>query len=191
MKPRCIWAKNELAIQYHDTEWGVPTHNDRYLFELLTLEGAQAGLSWDTLLAKRHNYRVAYDNFDVQKVAQYDDAKYTELLQNPGIIRNRLKIAASITNAQHFIQIQQEFGSFATYLWSFVDNRPIINCRQSPTEIPTSTFLSDTISEDLKRRGFRFTGTTIIYAYLQATGVVNDHIMDCFRWLEITKPLTK
>ena len=177
---RCPWAKNELAIQYHDTEWGVPTHDERELFELLILEGAQAGLSWDTVLAKRENYRAAYDNFDVQKVARYDEQKCTELLANPGIIRNRLKVAASIKNARTFIEVQRAFGSFDTYLWSYVDHVPIVNHPHTIADIPTSNELSDAIAHDLKRRGFSFVGSTIMYAYLQSTGVINDHLMTCF-----------
>ena len=178
--PRCTWAKNELSIHYHDTEWGVPTHDDRELFELIILEGAQAGLSWDTILAKRENYRRAYDEFDVEKVAAYDDEKYTELLNNGGIVRNRLKIASSIQNAKNFIAVQREFGSFDKYLWGFVDNKPLINRPKTNSDIPGFTELSDIISRDLKKRGFKFVGSTIIYAYLQSTGLVNDHLVGCF-----------
>lgn len=183
---RCDWAKNDLAVQYHDTEWGVPLHDDRHLFELLILEGAQAGLSWDTILTRRENYRQAFDNFAVATVAAYDDAKCTELLQNPGIIRNRLKIASAVRNAKCFLAVQAEFGSFDRYLWGFVDNTPVINAWATRADVPASTPLSDTISRDLKRRGFNFVGTTIIYAYLQSTGVVNDHLRSCFRYAALT-----
>lgn len=182
---RCAWAKNELAIHYHDSEWGVPTHNDQELFELLILEGAQAGLSWDTTLAKRENYRQAYDGFDVQKVAAYNNEKYNELLENSGIVRNRRKIASSIQNAKQFIAIQQEFGSFDTYLWQFVDQTPIINNWKTSADVPAFTPLSDRLSRDLKRRGFSFVGSTIMYAYLQSTGLVNDHVAGCFRSSDI------
>lgn len=181
MTHRCNWAKNELSIHYHDTEWGVPLHDDQKLFELLTLEGAQAGLSWDTVLAKRDNYRKAFDNFDVQKIANYDTTKYAELLENPGIIRNHLKIASTIKNAQSFLVIQKEFGSFDTYLWGFVDGTPIISHWNSVADIPASNEPSTHISKDLKRRGFSFVGTTIIYSYLQSAGLINDHIVSCFR----------
>lgn len=183
---RCDWAKNELAIQYHDTEWGVPLYDDQKLFELLILEGAQAGLSWDTVLAKRENYRTAYDNFDIPTVASYETAKINELLENPGIIRNRLKVTSSIRNAQHVLAIQKEFGSFAAYLWSFVHNTPIVNRWDTITDIPASNELSDTVAKDLKKRGFSFVGTTITYAYLQSAGLINDHLTHCFRRSEIT-----
>ena len=186
MTHRCDWAKNDPSIHYHDTEWGVSLHNDQKLFELLTLEGAQAGLSWDTVLVKRDSYRKAFDNFDIQKIANYDTGKYTELLENPGIIRNRLKIASTIKNAQNFLAIQKEFGSFATYLWGFVDDTPIINHWSSTTDIPASNELSAHISKDLKRRGFSFVGTTIIYSYLQSAGLINDHIVGCFRHSELS-----
>lgn len=187
MIQRCGWAKNDLAIHYHDTEWGVPIYDDRLLFELLILEGAQAGLSWDTVLAKRENYRKAFDNFDVRKVASYSQDKQSELLENPGIIRNRLKIASAIKNAQAFIAIQQEFGSFSTYLWGFV-NEPIINSPLSLADIPASSTVSDTLSKDLKKRGCSFVGTTIMYAYMQSTGLVQDHITSCFRYAELSMP---
>lgn len=189
MTTRCAWAKNELAIQYHDTEWGVPIHDDHHLFELLILEGAQAGLSWDTILAKRENYRLAFDHFDPRIVATYDDKKRAELLANPSIVRNRLKIAAATKNAQGFIRVQEEFGSFDTYLWNFVDGRSIINHLQNMSDIPTSTKLSEKISRDLKKRGFTFVGPTIIYAYMQSAGLVNDHTIGCFRHTEITSEL--
>ena len=185
MTTRCAWAKNELTIRYHDEEWGVPIHNDQKLFELLILEGAQAGLSWDTVLAKRENYRQAFDGFDPRVVAQYDDAKRAELLQNPGIIRNRLKIASATKNAKAFLKVQEEFGSFDAYLWGFVDGTPIQNHLRSMADYRATTELSDTISKDLKKRGFTFVGSTIIYAYLQSAGLVNDHLVDCFRHREL------
>ncbi len=183
---RCVWAKNDLAIRYHDTEWGVPLHDDRKLFELLVLEGAQAGLSWDTVLAKRENYRRAFDTFDVETVANYDEVKHAKLLQDAGIIRNRLKIAAATKNAQAFLNVQQEFGSFDSYLWGFVGGQPIVNQPHAIADIPASTELSDHISKDLKKRGFTFVGSTIIYAYMQSAGLVNDHVVDCFRFAELT-----
>lgn len=188
MTHRCDWAKNTLAVEYHDNEWGVPLHDDRKLFELLILEGAQAGLSWDAILAKRDNYRKAFDNFDVQSIANYNSTKCSSLLQDAGIIRNRLKIASTVQNAKSFITIQQEFGSFDTYLWNFVDNKPIVNKWVHTQDIPASNDLSDTLSRDLKKRGFSFVGTTIIYAYLQATGVINDHVINCFRYTEVNAP---
>lgn len=179
---RCPWCgKDELYIKYHDEEWGVPVHDDNKHFEFLVLESAQAGLSWLTVLRKRENYRKAYDNFEPNKVAKYDENKINELLQNPGIIRNRKKIDASINNAKAFLQIQKEFGSFDNYIWKFVDNSPVINNWNSISELPASSELSDKVSKDLKLRGFKFLGTTIVYAYLQATGVINDHLLDCFR----------
>ncbi len=178
---RCDWAKNELAIEYHDTEWGVPQHDDRTLFEFLILEGAQAGLSWDTVLAKRENYRAAFDNFDAGKIALYDDAKCAELLLNPGIIRNRLKIASAVRNAKCFLKVVDEFGSFDAYIWSIVDGRPIINNWESMSQVPASTPVSDAISKDLKKRGFNFVGTTIMYAFMQACGLVDDHLVSCIR----------
>ncbi|WP_207652779.1 DNA-3-methyladenine glycosylase I [Clostridium isatidis] len=179
---RCPWCgKDELYIKYHDEEWGVPVHDDNKHFEFLVLESAQARLSWLTVLRKRENYRKAYDNFEPNKVAKYDENKINELLQNPGIIRNRKKIDASINNAKTFLQIQKEFGSFDNYIWKFVDNSPVINNWNSISELPASSELSDKVSKDLKLRGFKFLGTTIVYAYLQATGVINDHLLDCFR----------
>jgi DNA-3-methyladenine glycosylase I len=183
---RCDWClKNDLYIEYHDTEWGVPVHDDRLLFEFLLLEGVQAGLSWLTVLRKRENYRLAYDNFDPIKVAAYDDAKMQELLQNEGIIRNRLKVAASVNNAKRFLEVQQEFGSFDKYIWSFVDFKPIVNHFESLAELPARTELSDQISKDMKKRGFKFVGSTIIYAHMQATGMINDHLVSCFRHSEL------
>ena len=180
---RCPWGNvDELYIKYHDEEWGVPVFDDRKQFEFLVLESAQAGLSWHTILKKRENYRKAYDNFDPGKVAAYDEHKYNELLNNPGIVRNRLKIAASINNARQFLLIQQEFGSFCNYIWKFVEGKPIINHWTSMAQVPAKTELSNKISKDLKKRGFNFLGSTIIYSHLQATGLVNDHLIDCFRW---------
>lgn len=179
--PRCEWAKNELAIHYHDTEWGVPQHDDRTLFEFLILEGAQAGLSWDTVLAKRENYRAAFDNFDATKIARYDTAKCAELLANAGIIRNRLKIASSVRNARCFLAIVDEFGSFDRYIWSFVDGTPVVNHWETLRQVPASTAASDALSKDLRTRGLNFVGTTIMYAFMQACGLVNDHLVTCFR----------
>lgn len=183
-KKRCGWVpeNDELYIAYHDKEWGIPVHDDRHLFEMLILEGAQAGLSWLTVLKKRENYRKVFDNFDVNKVAKYDELKVEELLNNPGIIRNRLKIHASIKNAKAFIEIQKEFGSFDKYIWSFVDGKQIVNKFKKLPEIPSKTELSDKISKDLKKRGMTFVGSTIIYAFLQAIGIVNDHTADCFKY---------
>ncbi|MET0754413.1 MAG: DNA-3-methyladenine glycosylase I [Pyrinomonadaceae bacterium] len=182
---RCDWAKNDLAILYHDTEWGVPQHNDGKLFEFLILEGAQAGLSWDTVLRKRENYRLAFDNFDAEKIARYDAKKIESLLQNEGIIRNRLKIASAIQNAQSYLKILDEFGSFDSYIWNFVGGNPVKNSRQSLSDIPARTEISDAMSKDLKKRGFNFVGSTIMYAFMQACGLVNDHLTDCFRYNEV------
>jgi DNA-3-methyladenine glycosylase I len=182
---RCTWAKNELAIAYHDAEWGVPLHDERGLFEFLILEGAQAGLSWDTILRKRENYRAAFDNFDAEKVARYDDKKVAELLQNEGIIRNRLKIASAIGNAQALLRVQDEIGSFDKYIWDFVGGKPMKNKIKDMSEVPAKTTVSDAISKDLKKRGFNFVGSTIMYAFMQATGMVNDHLVTCFRYKEI------
>ncbi len=178
---RCAWAKkNELMAKYHDEEWGKPLHDDQKLFEFLIMEGMQAGLSWQTILNKREAFRESYDNFDVVKVSQYDQEKVEELMLNAAIIRNRLKIEASIGNAKHFLEVVAEFGSFDQYIWSFVNYQPVVNYWQAMNEIPARTELSDRISADLKRRGFKFVGTTIIYAHLQATGMVNDHLVSCF-----------
>ena len=182
---RCGWAKNELAVHYHDTEWGVPLHNDQGLFEFLILEGAQAGLSWDTILRKRGNYRAAFDNFDPKAVARFTDSKCAELMLNEGIIRNHLKIASAVSNAGAFLKIQDEFGSFDSYIWRFVDGRPIINKWKTLSDLPAKTPVSDSISKDLKKRGFNFVGSTIMYAFMQATGMVNDHLASCFRYKEI------
>lgn len=185
---KCLWALNSANEEhYHDTEWGVPVHDDRLLFEFLVLEGAQAGLSWSTILNKRDGYREAFDNFDVSKVARYDDNKINQLLGNPGIIRNRLKINAAITNAQAFIKVQEEFGSFDAYIWRFVDGKPIQNRWRQRGEVPASTNLSDVMSRDLKKRGFKFVGSVICYAHMQATGMVNDHTADCFRYEEVKR----
>lgn len=183
---RCGWAKNDLAIQYHDTEWGVPLHDDRGLFEFLILEGAQAGLSWDTILAKRENYRRAFDNFDPAKVARYSEAKCAKLLLNEGIIRNRLKIASAVSNAKAFLKVQKEFGSFDKYIWSFVGGEPKVNKVKNISDVPAKTEISDALSKDLKKRGFNFVGSTIMYAFMQATGMVNDHLTTCFRYKEVS-----
>jgi DNA-3-methyladenine glycosylase I len=182
---RCTWPTNELAIRYHDEEWGVPLHDDRRLFEFLILEGAQAGLSWDTILRKRENYRSAFDRFDPKKVAGYGDEKVAELLANEGIIRNRLKIASAISNAKSFLKVQDEFGSFDSYIWQFVGGRPVVNSVNGHGDIPAKTTVSDGISKDLRERGFNFVGSTIIYAFMQATGMVNDHLTSCFRYEEV------
>ena len=182
MIKRCAWADSTpLMTRYHDTEWGVPVHDDGMLFELLTLEGAQAGLSWTTILNKRAGYRSAFANFDVRKVARFDRGKIAALMANPGIVRNRLKIESTISNAHAFIAVQQEFGSFDDYLWRFVGGSPLHNKWRMARDVPASTELSDIISKDLKKRGFRFVGTTICYAFMQATGLVNDHLHTCFR----------
>lgn len=184
-KTRCGWVNDwQGYVDYHDQEWGKPTHDEREHFELLCLEGAQAGLSWETVLKKRPAYREAFDNFDVEKVARYDEAKVQELLQNAGIIRNQLKIRSAIRNAQGFIKVQEEFGSFDRYIWGFVDGAPIINRWKSLKEVPATSDLSDKISKDLKKRGFNFVGSTIIYAHIQSLGLINDHTTDCFRWAE-------
>jgi DNA-3-methyladenine glycosylase I len=182
---RCAWAKGDNYIAYHDKEWGVPVHDDRTLFEFLILEGAQAGLSWSTILNKRENYRRAFDNFDARKVARYDSRKTKKLLADAGIVRNRLKIAASVQNAKAFLAVQKEFGSFDNYIWGFVGGQPIQNRRKSLKEIPPRSPESDAMSKDLLRRGFKFVGSTICYALMQATGMVNDHLTDCFRYSEV------
>ncbi|MFO1512126.1 MAG: DNA-3-methyladenine glycosylase I [Verrucomicrobiota bacterium] len=178
---RCAWPKTELDIAYHDTEWGVPVHDDRLLFEMLILEGAQAGLSWSTILKKRENYRRAFDNFDARKIAKYDAKKVKALLADVGIVRNRLKIAATIQNAKALIEVQKEFGSFDAYVWRFVGGKPIQNRRKSFKEVPPRTPESDAMSKDLLQRGFKFVGSTICYAFMQAIGMANDHTTDCFR----------
>ena len=186
MKNRCEWAGNHpLNIEYHDKEWGVPVHNDQLLFEFLILEGHQAGLSWLTILKKRDNYRKAFDNFNPVKIANYNQRKIDELLNNEGIIRNRLKVTAAVQNANSFLKIRKELGSFDKYIWSFVDGKPLINHWKSLKEIPTKIPLSDEISKDLLKREFKFVGSTICYAFMQAVGMVNDHTVDCFRYLQI------
>lgn len=182
MKRRCEWCGDDpLYVAYHDEEWGVPVHDDLRLFEMLILEGAQAGLSWSTILKKRENYRKAFNRFDARKIAKYDKAKTTRLLADPGIVRNRLKIAATVQNARAFLQVQKEFGSFDRYLWQFVGGKPKQNRWKSLKEIPAKTAESDAMSKDLKKRGFSFVGSTICYAFMQAVGMVNDHITTCFR----------
>lgn len=186
MKTRCQWAGNDpLYISYHDNEWGKPVYDDRTLFEFLILEGAQAGLSWITILRKRENYRKAFDGFDPRLVAKYDQVKIQELLQNEGIIRNKRKIEAAIVNANAFLKVQEEFGSFSNYMWGFVGGKPIKNSWASIKEIPAKTALSDAFSKDLIKRGFKFVGSTICYSHMQAVGMVNDHITDCFRYDEV------
>ena len=180
--PRCPWAKSDLMAAYHDTDWGVPVHDDRLLLEFLILEGAQAGLSWETVLKKRDAYRAAFDNFEAKKIAKYDAGKVASLLQNPGIVRNRLKIAATIQNAKAFLDVQSEFGRFDTFIWRFVDGQPIRNRRRSMADVPSRSDESDAMSKELKRRGFKFAGTTICYALMQATGMVNDHLITCPRY---------
>ncbi len=185
---RCGWSTSDpLYIAYHDEEWGKPVHDDRILFEFLILEGAQAGLSWITILRKRENYRMAFDHFDPAKVARYDEAKIAELLQNAGIVRNRLKVNAAVTNARHFLEVQQEFGSFDRYVWDFVGGKPIVNHWESMSELPAETELSKRLSKDLQKRGFKFVGPTIIYSFMQACGLVNDHTVECFRYGEIDR----
>jgi len=185
-KPTCSWPKgNPFLVKYHDEEWGLPLHDDIKLFEFLVLEGFQAGLSWLTILRKRENFRKAFDRFDFNKVATYDRQKINFLLKDIGIIRNKLKIESAVTNAKAFIEVRKEFGTFNTYIWNFTDNRPIHNGFKSIKEIPARTELSDLISRDLKKRGFKFVGSTIVYAHMQATGMVNDHIKSCFRYKEI------
>jgi DNA-3-methyladenine glycosylase I len=184
-KVRCHWAHNELLIAYHDAEWGAPVHDDRALFEFLILEGAQAGLSWETVLKKRENYRAAFDRFDAATIARYTASKINKLLTNPGLIRNRLKIGSAVQNAQSFLLIQNEFGTFDAYLWQFVGNAPKQNQWKTSQKVPSQTAESDAMSQDLRRRGFRFVGSTICYAFMQAVGMVNDHVVDCFRHNEL------
>ena len=185
-KQRCSWAgSHDIYHAYHDKEWGVPVYDDRKLFEFLILEGAQAGLNWLTILKKRENYRKAYDQFDPKRVAKYGAKKVKELLNNEGIIRNRLKVAASITNAQNFLKVQKEFGSFAKYMWAFVGHKPIKNKFKTMKDLPATTELSDAMSKDLKARGFKFVGSTIVYAHMQTVGMVNDHVVSCFRYKEV------
>src|SRR5713101_126744 len=179
---RCPWAKNEVNIAYHDEEWGVPVHDEHRLFEFVILEGAQAGLSWDTILKKRARYREVFDGFDPEKVAGYDKKKIRELLADAGIIRNRMKIEAAIGNARAFLQVQEEFGTFDAYIWRFVDGRPKQNAWRTHKRVPAKTAESDAMSKDLQKRGFRFVGSTICYAFMQATGMVNDHVVSCYRY---------
>lgn len=186
---RCDWSTSDpLYIQYHDEEWGVPLHDERALFEFLTLEGAQAGLSWITILRKRENYRIAFDNFDPEKVARYGNKKFEKLMNDAGIVRNRQKIQAAIDNARAFLKVQDEFGSFDKYIWGFVDGKPLRNEWRTLRDIPAKTPLSETISKDLIKRSFRFVGPTIVYAHMQATGMVNDHLVGCFRYKKVSKP---
>jgi DNA-3-methyladenine glycosylase I len=182
---RCPWAKNDLSIRYHDCEWGVPQHDDRVLFEFMVLEGAQAGLSWDTILRKRDNYRAAFDNFDPTKISKYDQRKLDALLLDEGIVRNRLKILSAVKNAKAFLQVQQEFGSFDSYVWQFVEGKPRKNKLIKLDQILARTEQSDRMSKDLRKRGFTFVGSTICYAFMQAVGMVNDHLVSCFRYREV------
>jgi DNA-3-methyladenine glycosylase I len=184
---RCAWASNPLAIEYHDREWGVPVHDDRTLFEFLVLEGAQAGLSWDTILRKRERYREVFDGFDARKVARYGAARKRRLLADAGIVRNRAKIDAAIVNARGFLAVQREFGSFDRYVWGFVAGRPLQGRRRRMTDVPGSSDVSTALSKDLRRRGFTFVGATIMYAFMQAVGMVNDHVVDCFRYRALTR----
>ncbi len=188
---RCNWPSNPLSIRYHDEEWGLPQHDDQVLFEFLILEGAQAGLSWDTVLQKRENYRAAFDGFNPQRIARYDRRKLASLLSNPGIIRNRLKIASAVSNAKAFLDVQKEFGSFDSYLWQFVGGEPQVNAWRSGQRVPASTPESDAMSKDLKKRGFNFVGSTICYAFMQAVGMVNDHSIECFRYSQVNRAGTK
>ncbi|MCB0729758.1 MAG: DNA-3-methyladenine glycosylase I [Ignavibacteriae bacterium] len=186
MKKRCQWCGTDsLYVKYHDEEWGVPSHDDRHLFEMINLEGAQAGLSWSTILKKRENYKKAFDNFDAVKISKYAENKIEKLLQNPGIVRNKLKVNAVVTNAKAFLLVQKEFGSFDKYIWQFVNGKPIVNKFNTLSEIPANTDISDKMSKDLKKRGFKFIGSTICYAFMQAVGMVNDHTKDCFRYKEV------
>lgn len=182
---RCPWATTESMIAYHDNEWGKPLHDDRALFEFLILEGAQAGLSWSTILNKRDNYRAAFDGFDATRIARYRERRIATLLGNAGIVRNRLKVAAAVTNAKAFLAVQKEFGSFDAYLRGFVDGSPVRSARREMADVPARTAVSDALSKDLARRGFRFVGSTICYAFMQATGMVNDHLVSCFRYSEV------
>jgi DNA-3-methyladenine glycosylase I len=182
---RCSWPSNPLSIRYHDEEWGLPQHDDRVLFEFLLLEGAQAGLSWDTILQKRANYRAAFDGFNPERIARYDRRQLQKLLRNPGIVRNRLKIASAVKNAKAFLNIQKEFGSFDRYIWQFTGGKPLVNTRSKNQAVPARTAESDAMSKDLKKRDFNFVGSTICYAFMQAVGLVNDHRVECFRYAEI------
>jgi DNA-3-methyladenine glycosylase I len=186
--PRCDWARNDLAIAYHDREWGVPCHDDRVLFEFVILEGAQAGLSWDTVLRKRENYRAAFDGFDPGKIARYGQSKVRALMNNEGIVRNRLKILSVAKNAKAFLEVQEEFGSFDHYIWQFVGGKPQTNARRTLKVVPARTPESDAMSKDMRKRGFTFVGSTICYAFMQAVGMVNDHLTSCFRYREVGVP---
>jgi DNA-3-methyladenine glycosylase I len=188
---RCPWPSNDLSIRYHDEEWGTPAHDDITLFEFLILEGAQAGLSWDTILKKRENYRAAFNNFDPKKIVGYDRRKIQMLMNNAGIVRNRLKIASTVQNAKVFLKVQELFGSFDAYIWQFTGGSPIVNAWRSSKQVPARTAESDAMSKDLKKRGFSFVGTTICYAFMQATGMVNDHLTSCFRYSQLHLPKTK
>jgi len=186
MENRCEWSgTDELYVKYHDEEWGVPIHDDKVHFEFLILEGAQAGLSWITVLRKRENYRKSFDNFDVKKVAKYTENKIEKLLQNPGIIRNKLKVRSTVSNAKAFLEVQQEFGTFDKYIWQFVNYKPILNKWKKMSDLPATSKESDTLSKDLKKRGFKFVGSTIMYAHMQAIGMINDHTVDCFRYKDL------
>ena len=188
---RCLWARTPLSIAYHDTEWGVPVHDDRMLFEFLTLEGAQAGLSWETILNKREAYRAAFAAFDPARVARFTPARVERLLANPGIVRNRLKVESALRNAKAFLEVQREFGTFDQYVWRFVGGRPLVNSWRSHGHVPARTSESDTLSRDLAARGFKFVGSTICYAFMQAVGMVNDHAVDCFRYKQLARPRSK
>jgi DNA-3-methyladenine glycosylase I len=184
---RCSWPSNPLSIRYHDEEWGLPQHDDRILFEFLLLEGAQAGLSWDTILQKRENYRAAFDGFNPERIARYDRRQLQKLLRNPGIVRNRLKIDSAVKNAKAFLNTQKEFGSFDRYIWQFSGGKPLVNKRRPTQAAPARTAESDAMSKDLKKRGFNFVGSTICYAFMQAVGIVNDHRMECFRYAQVNR----
>jgi DNA-3-methyladenine glycosylase I len=190
-KERCPWPTDELYCAYHDEEWGLPNHDDQHLFEMLILEGAQAGLSWSTILRKRQNYRAAFHHFDAEKIARYSEKDTLRLMANAGIVRNRLKIAAAIRNAKSFLDVRDEFGSFDRYIWQFVGGTPIQNQWREMKQVPARTSESDAMSKDLLKRGFKFVGSTICYAYMQAVGMVNDHLVHCFRWSEVQRPAKK
>ena len=184
---RCSWPQNDLSIRYHDEEWGVPSHDDNHLFEFLILEGAQAGLSWDTILQKRENYRAALNGFDPHRIVRYDSRRLQSLMLNAGIVRNRLKIASTVQNAKAFLKVQAEFGSFDRYIWQFVEGKPVLNRWRATQGVPAKTPQSDAMSKDLKKRGFKFVGSTICYAFMQAVGMVNDHSVECFRYRQVGK----
>ncbi len=188
MPARCPWAKTDLSIAYHDAEWGVPQHDDRTLFEFITLEGAQAGLSWETILRKRDRYREVFEGFDPERVARFTPARVERLLADPGIVRNRAKVESTVANARAVLRVQEEFGSLDAFLWRFVEGRPVVNRRRRMSDVPASTPASDAMSKDMKRRGFGFVGTTICYAFMQAVGMVNDHLVTCPRHAEVSRP---